>query len=85
MASNQIQAALGAKVRSIKVLYNDELRRFAIAGLRDRVSGQVTLDSVKELIRRGFPELALKDFALKYTDDEKDVITVSTDGNLLCS
>ena len=39
-----------------------------------------TLDNLKALVIKTFPSLNGREFHLKYTDDESDTITVTTNG-----
>jgi hypothetical protein len=67
-------------IRSLKLKYNEEIRRFSMESL-NVVEGRVSLEDLKNIVRKTFVELEDKEFTLSYKDEEEDVITVSTDGN----
>lgn len=77
-------AATGSNIRSIKISYLDEIRRLPLQTLKamtaEAPSSPSSLESLKNIVVKTFPALEGREFALKYTDDEKDLITVKTDG-----
>ena len=65
-------------IRSLKLCFNGEIRRFSLESLKV-VEGTVSLDDLKTVVRNTFTELKEKEFILSYKDEDEDVITISTD------
>jgi len=75
-------------LRSLKFCYNGEARRISIHASahlfrQGFVHGGVTLDQVKSMASTTFPDLTDKNFDLKYKDEEQDIVTVSSDAELV--
>ena len=68
------------KVRSIKLCYQEDIRRLPLETLKKMSGDSSTLDNLKALVIKTFPSLNGREFHLKYTDDESDTITVTTNG-----
>jgi len=70
------------KVRSIKLCYQNDIRRLPLETLKKMSGDSSTLDNLKALVTKTFPSLNGREFHLKYTDDESDTITVTTNDEL---
>ena len=60
--------------------YQNDIRRLPLETLKKMSGDSSTLDNLKALVTKTFPSLNGREFHLKYTDDESDTITVTTNG-----
>lgn len=71
-------------VRSLKLCYDGEIRRFSLESINIDIEGGKTsslcLEHLKEVVRNTFQRLKHEDFTLTYFDDEDERITIKTDG-----
>ena len=76
-------------VRSIKLCYLDEIRRLPVASLKAMTASAPastsTLEALKKVVVQTYPSLEGREFTLKYSDEDKDLITIATDGAFVIS
>jgi hypothetical protein len=68
-------------LRSLKLRYKGVVRRFSLES-RHVVEGRISLEELKVQVRNIFADLEDKEFKLTYKDEDDDIITILTDGNI---